>query len=143
MKVMVMVKATRDSENGVPPTAEALEAMVRYNEELVKAGVLLAAEGLTPSREGKRVHFALGSPTITDGPFPETKEIIAGFSIWEVGSMEEAIAWIKRFPQPMPADAQIELRPVFHWRFEEPGEEPGVKVQEKERELWRQNSSGK
>jgi hypothetical protein len=113
MKVMVMVKATRDSENGVLPSAERLAAMGRYNEELVNAGIMLAGEGLKPSREAKRVHFSGDSRTVMDGPFPETKELIAGYWLWQVRSMEEAVEWVRRCPNPMLTDSDIDIRPVF------------------------------
>jgi len=113
MKVIVMVKATKDSEAGVMPTTELLTAMGQYNESLVKAGILLAGEGLKPSRYGKRVHFAGQSRTVTDGPFTETKELVAGFWLWQVRSMEEAVEWVKRCPNPMLTDSDIEIRPVF------------------------------
>jgi hypothetical protein len=113
MKVMVLVKATRESEEGVLPTAEAFAAMGKFNEELIKAGVLLAADGLKPSRHGKRVHFSGSSRRVTDGPFTETKELVAGFWLWQVKSIEEAVQWIKRCPNPMPTDSDIELRPLY------------------------------
>jgi hypothetical protein len=113
MKVMVFVKATKDSEAGTMPTQELLTAMGQYNESLVKAGVLLAAEGLKPSRYGKRVHFSGQSRTVIDGPFTETKELVAGFWLWQVRSIEEAIEWVKRCPNPMLTDSDIDIRPVF------------------------------
>jgi hypothetical protein len=122
MKVMVMVKATKNSEAGLmpgDPNAPAgydklLADMGRFNEELVKAGVMLAGEGLKPSRVGKRVRFSGSSRTIIDGPFAETKELVAGFWIWQVKSMEEAVEWVKRCPAPMPGEeSEIEIRPVF------------------------------
>src|SRR5579872_3400242 len=113
MKVMVMVKATKDSEAGVMPTAELLTAMGQYNESLFKAGIMLAGEGLKPSQYGKRVHFSGKSRTVTDGPFTETKELVAGFWLWQVRSIEEAVEWVKRCPNPMPTDSVIEIRPVF------------------------------
>jgi hypothetical protein len=113
MKVMVFVKATQDSEAGVLPTHELLAAMGEFNESLIKAGVLLAAEGLKPSRFAKRVHFSGKTRTVTDGPFAETKELVAGFWIWQVRSIEEAIEWVKRCPNPMLTDSDIEIRPVF------------------------------
>ena len=113
MKVMVMVKATKDSEAGVMPTRELLSAMGEFNESLIKAGILLAGEGLRPSREGKRVHFSGRQRTVTDGPFTETKELVAGFWLWQVRSIEEAVEWVKRCPNPMPTDSDIEIRPVF------------------------------
>src|SRR4051812_11719865 len=113
MRVMVMVKATQDSENGVMPSEQLLTEMGKFNEELVKAGVMLAGEGLHPSSKGKRVRFSADKRTVIDGPFAETKELIAGFWLWQVKSMEEAIEWIKRCPNPMEGESEIELRPVF------------------------------
>ncbi|HDR9511547.1 dehydrogenase [Burkholderia cepacia] len=113
MRVMVIVKATADSEAGKMPDTELLAAMGQYNEELVKAGVMLAGEGLHPSSRGKRVHFAGKDRTVTDGPFTETKELIAGFWLWQVNSMEEAVEWVKRCPNPMPGESDIEIRQVF------------------------------
>jgi hypothetical protein len=113
MKVMVLVKATRDSEAGRMPTAELLGAMGQFNESLVKAGILLAGEGLKPSTQGKRVLFSGSRRSVTDGPFAETKELVAGFWLWQVRSMEEAIEWVKRCPNPMPTDSEIEIRPLY------------------------------
>jgi hypothetical protein len=113
MKVAVLVKATKDSEAGVMPTPELLTAMGQFNESLVKAGILLAGEGLKPSRYGKRVHFSGKQRTVTDGPFTETKELVAGFWLWQVHSIEEALEWVKRCPNPMLTDSDIEIRPVF------------------------------
>ena len=113
MKVMVFVKATQDSEAGVMPTRELLSAMGEFNASLAKAGILLAAEGLKPSRQGKRVRFSGKTRTVTDGPFTETKELVAGFWIWQVRSIEEAVEWVKRCPNPMLTDSDIEIRPVF------------------------------
>lgn len=113
MKVMVLVKATKDSENGVPPKPELMTAMMKFNKELGDAGILLAADGLTPSSKGKRVHFSGESRTVTDGPFAETKELIAGFWLWEVRSLDEAVQWVKRCPNPMLTDSDIEIRPLF------------------------------
>lgn len=114
MRVMVIVKATKTSEAGVMPTTEALAAMGKYNEELVKAGVMLAGEGLHPSRKGKRVRFAGGKQSVIDGPFAETKELIAGYWLWQVKSMDEALEWVRRCPDPMPGEeSEIEIRPVF------------------------------
>jgi hypothetical protein len=113
MRVMVMVKATGDSEAGAMPSEELLTAMGAFNEELVKAGVMLAGEGLHPSAKGKRVRFSGHQRTVIDGPFAETKELVAGFWLWQVKSMEEAIEWVRRCPNPMPTDSEIEIRPVF------------------------------
>lgn len=113
MRVMVMVKATGDSEAGAMPSEELLTAMGAFNEELVKAGVMLAGEGLHPSAKGKRVRFSGRQRTVIDGPFAETKELVAGFWLWQVKSMEEAIEWVRRCPNPMPTDSEIEIRPVF------------------------------
>jgi hypothetical protein len=113
MRVMVIVKATKDSEAGVMPSQELLTEMGKYNEELVKAGVMLAGEGLHPSSKGKRVRFAGKSRSVIDGPFAETKELIAGFWLWQVKSMDEAVEWLKRCPNPMPGESEIEIRPVF------------------------------
>jgi hypothetical protein len=113
MKVMVMVKATASSEAQVMPDQALLTAMGRFNEELVKAGVMLAGEGLHPSSRGKRVLFSGEKRTVTDGPFAETKELVAGFWLWQVKSMEEAIEWVKRCPNPMPEESEIEIRPLF------------------------------
>ena len=113
MKVMVMVKATPSSEAGAPPNTELLEAMMNYNEELAKAGVMLAGEGLKPTSAGVRVHFNGAERTVTDGPFTETNELVAGFWLWQVKSMEEAIAWVKRCPNPMPEESEIEIRPLY------------------------------
>jgi hypothetical protein len=113
MRVMVIVKATTASEAGTPPSTELLTAMGQYNEELVKAGVMLAGEGLHPSTKGKRVRFSGRERTVIDGPFAETKELIAGFWLWQVKSMDEAVEWARRCPNPMPDGGELELRPVF------------------------------
>ena len=113
MRVMVMVKATRDSEAGVMPGEQLLADMGRFNEELVKAGVLLAGEGLHPTSKGARMRFSGPSRTLIDGPFAETKELVAGFWLWQVRSMDEAIEWVRRCPNPHPEDCEIEIRPVF------------------------------
>jgi hypothetical protein len=113
MKVMIFVKATQDSEAGVMPSEQLLTEMGQYNEELAKAGIMLAGEGLHPSSKGARVRFSGTNRTVTDGPFAETKELIAGYWLWQVNSMEEAIKWVKRCPNPMPGDSEIEIRPVF------------------------------
>jgi hypothetical protein len=113
MKVMVLVKATQDSEAGIMPTQTLLAEMGRFNEELVKAGVMLAGEGLRPNAQGKRVRFSGRNRTVIDGPFAETKELVAGFWLWQVRSIEEALEWVKRCPNPMPGDSEIEIRPLF------------------------------
>jgi len=113
MRVMVLVKATEDSEKGVLPEPEMFEAMGRFNEALIKAGVLLAADGLTPSASGKRIAFDGASRTVIDGPFAQTRELVAGFWVWEVKDMDEAIAWVQRCPNPMPGPSEIEIRPLF------------------------------
>lgn len=113
MRVMVIVKADPSSEAGIMPSEELLTAMGRYNEELAKAGVLLAGEGLQPSSKGARVKFSGTQRTVIDGPFAETKELIAGFWIFQVSSMTEAIQWVKCCPNPMPGDSEIEIRPIF------------------------------
>lgn len=113
MRVMVFVKATADSEKGVLPTTEALEAMGRFNEEIVKAGVMLAGAGLKPSAQAKRVAFDGPGRTVIDGPFAETHELVAGFWLWEVKDMDEALAWAKRCPNPMPGPSEIEIRPYY------------------------------
>ena len=113
MRVMVMVKATQDSEAGVMPDPQLLADMGRFNEELVKAGVILAGEGLKPSSNGARVRFSGSSRLVSDGPFTETKELVAGFWLWQVRSMDEAIEWVRRCPNPHPGECEIEIRPVF------------------------------
>jgi hypothetical protein len=113
MRVIVLVKATKDSEAGIMPSTELLAAMGKYNEELVNAGIMLSGEGLHPSAKGKRVAFDGASRTVIDGPFAETKELVCGFWIWKVKDMAEAIAWAKRCPNPMPGPSEIEIRPIF------------------------------
>jgi hypothetical protein len=120
MRVMVFGKATKDTEAGVMPTAQAWEEMDRFNEELVKAGIVLAGEGLMPSSTGVRVRCSGKDRIVTDGPFAETKELVAGYSIWQVKSMEEAIAWVKRCP--MTDDSEVEIRPIFSYSPEEVSE---------------------
>lgn len=114
MRVMVIIKATESSEAGVMPSEELLTEMGKFNEELVKSGIMLAGDGLHPSRRGKRVRFSSGRKTVVDGPFAETKELIAGFWIWQVKSIDEAVEWVRRCPAPMPGeDSEIEIRPIF------------------------------
>ena len=113
MKFMILVKATKDSEAGVMPSEQLLAEMGKFNEELVKAGVMLAGEGLHPSSKGARVRFSGAKRSVIDGPFAETKELVAGFWIWQVRSKEEAIEWVKRCPNPMPGESEIEIRQVF------------------------------
>jgi len=113
MRFMVMVKATKDSEAGVLPDEKLFAAMGKFNEELAKAGVMLAGEGLQPSSKGARVRFSGTKRTVIDGPFAETNELVAGFWMWKVNSKEEAIEWVKRCPNPMPTDSEIEIRQVY------------------------------
>jgi len=114
MKVMVIVKASKNSEAGVMPSEQLLSDMGKYNEELVKAGIMLGGDGLHPSVKGKRIKFGGGKRTVVDGPFAETKELIAGYWLWQVRSMEEAVEWARRCPEPMPGeDAELEIRPIF------------------------------
>lgn len=134
MKVMVIVKATQESENGVMPSQELLTDMMQFNEQLVKAGIMLAGDGLQPSSKGARVHFSGKNRTVTDGPFTETKELIAGFWIWQVKSMDEAIEWVKRCPNPMTEDSDIEIRPIFE--AEDFGEAFTPELQEQEKRIW-------
>ena len=113
MRFMVMVKATRESEAGVMPSEQMLADMGRYNEELVKAGVMQAGEGLHPSSKGARVRFSGKNRSVVDGPFAETKELVAGFWLWKCASLQEAIEWVKRCPNPMSGDSEIEIRQIF------------------------------
>ena len=113
MRVMVLVKATAESEQGAPPAAGMIEAMGRFNHELHEAGVLLLAEGLKPTSQAKRVAFDGPGRTVIDGPFAETRELVAGFWLWEVKDLAEAVAWVKRCPNPMPGPSEIEIRPLF------------------------------
>ena len=114
MRVMVIVKATKTSEAGAMPSEAAFAAMGKYNEELVKAGIMLDGDGLQPSSKGKRIQFSGNKRTVVDGPFTETKELVAGFWIWQVRSMEEAVEWARRCPDPMPGEeAELEIRPLF------------------------------
>lgn len=113
MRVMVLVKATEDSEAGKMPDEKLLSAMMAYNEELVKAGVMKAGEGLHPSSQGARVKFSGASRTVRNGPFTDSNDLVAGFWLWEVGSMDEAVAWLKRCPNPHDGDTEVEIRPLF------------------------------
>jgi len=113
MRVMVFVKATKDSEEGIMPTTELLEAMGKYNEELVNAGIMLDGDGLKPSSKSKRVAFDGAKRTVIDGPFAETRELVAGYWLWEVKDMAEAVEWVKRCPNPMPGPSEIEIRPIY------------------------------
>ena len=113
MRVMVLVKATKDSEAGIMPSTELIEAMGRFNQELLEAGIIKAGEGLKPSAQGKRVAFDGASRTLVDGPFSATSELVAGFWLWEVRDIAEAIAWVKRCPNPMLGPSEIEIRPLY------------------------------
>lgn len=133
MRVMVIVKATNESEAGKMPSTELLAAMGQFNEELVKAGVMLAGEGLKPSAHGKRVRFSGKDRTVIDGPFAETKELVAGFWLWQVKSMDEAVEWVRRCPNPMEGESEIEIRPLFE--AEDFGAEFTPELQEQEARL--------
>jgi hypothetical protein len=133
MRVMVIIKANKESEAGVLPDEKLLTEMGNYNEELVKAGVMLAGEGLHPSSQGKRIHFSGTNRKVIDGPFAETKELIAGFWLWKVSSMEEAIEWVKRCPNPTGAEGEIEIRQVFE--AEEFGDQFTPELREQEDRL--------
>jgi len=133
MRFMVIVKATEASENGVMPSEELLAAMGRYNEELVAAGIMQAGEGLHPSSRGVRVRFSGADRSVIDGPFAETKELIAGFWLWEVASLAECVEWVKRCPNPMPGDSEIEIRQVFD--AEDFGAEFTLELREQEERL--------
>ena len=130
MRVMVVVKANKDSEAGTMPKEKLLADMGKFNEELVKAGVLLAADGLQPSSKGKRVRFSGEKRTVIDGPFTETKELIAGFWLWKCASLQEAIGWVKRCPNPMPEESEIEIRQVFEPEDFGPALTPELREQE-------------
>jgi hypothetical protein len=130
MKVMVLVKASKDSEAGVMPSAQLLADMGKFNEELAKAGVMLAGEGLHPSSKGARVRFSGKERVVIDGPFTETKELIAGYWLWNVKSLDDAIAWLKRCPNPHPDETEVEIRPVFEAADFGEALTPEVKAQE-------------
>jgi hypothetical protein len=140
MRVMVMVKATAQSEAGEMPRTEMLAAMGRFNEELVKAGVMLAGEGLHPSSRGKRIRFSGTQPSVVDGPFAEPNELVAGFWLWQVKSIEEAVEWVKRCPNPMDGDSEIEIRPLFE--AEDFGAEFTPELREQEERLRAEVSAG-
>jgi len=133
MRFMVIVKATEDSEAGVMPSEELLTAMMKYNEELVKAGIMLAGDGLQPTSKGARVQFDGPNRTVVDGPFAETKELVAGYWIWQVRSLDEAIEWVKRCPNPMPGPSEIEIRPLYE--MEDFGDIVTPEVVEQEKRL--------
>lgn len=133
MRVIVLIKATKDSENGIMPDEKLLAEMGAYNEELVKAGIMLAGEGLHPSSKGVRVRFSGAKRSVIDGPFIETKELIAGFWLWKVKSMEEAIEWLKKCPNPMKEECDVEIRPVFE--AEDFGDEFTPELREQEERL--------
>ncbi|HEY7903471.1 MAG TPA: YciI family protein [Casimicrobiaceae bacterium] len=141
MRFMVMVKATKDSEAGALPDQKLLAAMGKFNEELVKAGVMLAGEGLQSSSKGARVRFSGAKRTVIDGPFTETNELVAGFWVWRVKSMAEAIEWVKRCPNPMPGDSEIEIRQIFE--AEDFGAELTPELREQEERLRRQMEAKK
>lgn len=134
MRVMVIVKATKSSESGVLPTEAQFKEMGKFNEKLVKAGIMQAGEGLKPSREGKRVKFSDGKTMVVDGPFPETKDLVAGFWLWQVKSLDEALAWARKCPNPMPGDEGVlEIRPLYE--AEDFGEEFTPELREREEQL--------
>jgi hypothetical protein len=141
MRVIVFVKATADSEAGVMPTEQMFAEMGRYNEELVKAGIMLAGEGLKPTSQAKRIHFSGKNRTVIDGPFAETKELVAGYWLWQVRSMDEAIEWARRCPNPMPGDSDLEIRPIFE--AEDFGAEFTPELREQEERLRAQLTDGK
>jgi len=134
MRVMVIVKATKESEAQNDPfemegATETFEAMGKFNEELIKAGIMLAGDGLRPSKFGKRIHFSGTKRSVTDGPFAETKELVAGYWVWQVGSMEEAVEWAKRCPNPMPGPSDLEIRPIWEAEDFGPAIAAGVNAQ--------------
>ncbi len=141
MRFMIIVKATKDSEAGVMPSEQLLTEMGKFNEELVKAGVMLAGEGLQPSSKGARVRFSGSKRTVIDGPFAETKELIAGYWLWQVKSKEEAIEWVKRCPNPMPGESEIEIRQVFE--AEDFGAEFTPELREQEERLRAETAKNK
>ena len=140
MRVMVLVKATKDSEASAMPSSELLEAMGKYNEDLVNAGIMKAGDGLHPSSKGKRVAFSGTNRTVIDGPFAQTSELVAGFWLWEVKDMAEAVAWVKRCPNPMPGPSEIEIRQVFD--MADFGEMITPEIAEREERLRKQVAGG-
>ena len=140
MRVIVMVKASPESEAGEMPTTEMFEAMGQFNEELVKAGVMLAGEGLHPSSRGKRIRFSGTERSVIDGPFAETKELVAGFWLWQVKSMDEAVEWARRCPNPMKDGGELEIRPVFE--ADDFGEAFTPELREQEERLRAQTAKG-
>ena len=137
MRVMVMVKATKSSEAGVMPSEQLISEMMAYNEALAAAGIIVGGDGLQPSSKGVRVRFSGKDRTVVDGPFAETKELVAGYWLWEVKSMDEAIAWARRCPNPMPEDSELEIRPLF--TMEDFGEAATPEIREREDKLRRVN----
>ena len=133
MRVMVIVKATAESEAGEMPKEELLADMMKFNQDLVNAGIMLSGDGLHPSARGKRVRFSGSNRTVIDGPFAETKELVAGFWMWKVNSLEEAVAWVKRCPNPMTSESEIEIRPVFE--MDDFGSECTPEIREQEERL--------
>lgn len=129
MRVMVLVKATKDSEAGIMPPDGLLEAMGKFNEELVKAGIMLAGDGLKPSSKGKRIAFEGTKRTVIDGPFAETRELVAGYWLWEVKDLAEAVEWVRRCPNPMPGPSEIEIRPLYE--LEDFGDMQGIDIHRK------------
>lgn len=143
MRFMVIVKANKDSEAGIMPSEELLTAMMKYNEELVKAGIMLAGDGLHPSSKGKRIRFSGDKRSVIDGPFAETKELIAGFWIWQVRSLDEAIEWVKRCPNPMEGESEIEIRQIFDMDDFGDAATPEIREQEKRLRVETGKLSGK
>jgi hypothetical protein len=139
MRVMVLVKATADTEAGVMPSEQHLAEMTAFNEDLVNAGVMLAGEGLKPSAEGARVRFSGAERTVIDGPFTETKELIAGFWLWQVSSLEEAIEWARRIPNPTGEESEVEIRPVFE--ADDFGDEFRPELREREERMRKQTAA--
>ena len=140
MRVMVLVKATLDSEDGIMPSTELLEAMGKYNEELAAAGIMLVGEGLKPSAQGKRVAFDGPNRAVIAGPFSATSELVAGFWLWEVKDLDEAVEWVKRCPNPMPGPSEIEIRPVFE--ASDFGDTLSPELQEREAQIRNNEAAG-